>query len=1239
MRLRSACIVLLILAIGAMMPPACATSEREVSVTDSGTALGALARESRRQESRPDRRSIEAPAPSLLSRELREPLKADALERAERRLDEVLAEYRAAPLDLPDVDEAGPADDEARLESLQSYVQGRAERLRGNLDLAEASLRLAARLDPGSPRIWSEYAEVELLQGNRPRATSSFRRALALDPSLPRALDHLALDAMDRGDHETALQLLARLVELPTGSVDPALPRLVDARLGRALFGTGHLSAAVEVLTRAMDLPEVFGQPTNYSAELGRLYRERGRIWIEIGDASLRLGDTEGAALAYANAERYSVTIEDGLLTRRVFLLMRSGRPAEAAQLLLDQIRQREGRIDSEVTALLRHVVEQSSIGDTVSLALSELAESLGSDPALRRSLTRAAAAVAPNEQAMYILRSYLADAPSDRTTLRELFDRAASIDDAALLEQASLLTEQRPVSSDLVADALIASGRRPATLLEAEAPASDASGLVRAHLLEMAGRFEEAQALAARIGSRDSGALGASASVLATRLAFELGSIDNPREHGDGILRRTGAEPGAQLGAALSVAELDLVEEALEIYEQLLAAGGVESVTEAELLVKAGFAAGRSGAPREAESMFFRAIELQPTFDQAYDGLLALYNDRFGRIPSSENFSLTVRRLNESNPESVLVRWLRAQEMVAMRQADLAREQLEDIVVRYPTNYAILATLIQVWQTTGALGEGQEHMEAEWERLPGVSAIPRALASVKARRRELYDAVQVLEQQIEREPGDADVSRMLEGLLRSRSEASRADELASLRRSRSLRTPDLVFELARDAVDRGDWADGAALTREMFSMERPAPLSAENWAVGQLARAQELAEEGSLQVELAIEFQRAVADSQTELSIEILAIGLALLSMTDASVGQVIAEFAKVAAIDPESGAELALGTVETMVGRLNQRRPPFSVERVRGVAEGLAFAVERPLPAHLLRWFILTAGPVEAAIRGGRAPDYAPMQRFAGFLSEGDLIDEFLIVLVESLNRRNGAAIADTLVTVATHLDQAGAEESVIRRCYREALIHDPNDVQANNNLGYRLIVQNGDLEEAERLIERAYRSAEQSIQRDWQRDFVTDSLGWVRYKLGIIHDEFDAEGKLVRRGAVSVLLEAMDRAERHALNEPSDAQQITLVIVADHLADSLWAAGERERAIRIWDQANAIAAEALSVRDLTDEDLAAMGSNEREAVRTVNGLRQKLEAARSDREPRISPISRPVNERREREPAPAP
>ena len=107
-----------------------------------------------------------------------------------------------------------------------------------------------------------------------------------------------------------------------------------------------------------------------------------------------------------------------------------------------------------------------------------------------------------------------------------------------------------------------------------------------------------------------------------------------------------------------------------------------------------------------------------------------------------------------------------------------------------------------------------------------------------------------------------------------------------------------------------------------------------------------------------------------------------------------------------------------------------------------------------------------------------------------------------------------------------------------FRQALVLNPEQPQVLNNLGYSMVEQRRNLDEALGMIERAVELRPES-------GYIVDSLAWVYYRLGRFEEAVDP----------------MERAVELLPNDP---------IVNDHLGDVYWMVGRHREARFQWQRA---------------------------------------------------------------------
>jgi Tfp pilus assembly protein PilF len=156
--------------------------------------------------------------------------------------------------------------------------------------------------------------------------------------------------------------------------------------------------------------------------------------------------------------------------------------------------------------------------------------------------------------------------------------------------------------------------------------------------------------------------------------------------------------------------------------------------------------------------------------------------------------------------------------------------------------------------------------------------------------------------------------------------------------------------------------------------------------------------------------------------------------------------------------------------------------------------------------------------------------------------------------------------------------------------ALAIDPQDVTLNNDVAYGWIEQGIRLDEAERLIRFAV--AAEPLQSAY-----LDTLGWLRYKQG----RFEEARTWLQRAL--------------GANRSDDA------VIRDHFGDTCWRLGEREEAVRHWQEAHA---------RIKEREEPPRSADERRAAEQLPG---KIAAAGAGAEPAVAVLAQPAD------PSPAP
>lgn len=1231
-----------------------------------GSPTGAGSTQSADRARTPDVRAMNAPPPPGLDPALAAPLDA-ADPKAVLPLQAAVQELSAAAEpESPAAPEPPPAREPtvaARSEALRLYTQGRIQRLQGQASDAVKSLQSAARLDPGAWEIWRELGEANLAIGNRAFASAAFSRALKLNPADARVLEQTSRIALERREYQRAGHLTAKMLALPLAQTDPALPYIVWSQLARSLGELGYTGAAAEASMKAADLPTVFPGPTSRIAELNALYRQRGDTLRDAGDAMLRLARYDQAAEAYAKAAAMPTLTPSTLVPRRVFASMKQGDPRAAAELLVAQIQRGRGRGEDQLLALIAHVSVHSASGssgsgggggaavrrglDTLESELSERDRTLASG-----YITRARAAASDNAAATALLRKRLAAAPSDEDALRELFARVRTDGPAKLITQTIQLVRAAPMQERRYGTALgreLAAFRitaRPDAGANTDPPASQpadpwedapaaerespAGSLLRARMLVGENQLEAASQRLAALVSDPS--VGPAAAVARVGVLVQLARF----EEADALLDSlTESDDHVRFAKARALSQRGKDDVALSVIEPMLDPAHTlpPGLERAEVLIAGARLCQRVSAFERAADLFEAAIAADPMQDDAYVGLVSLYGPR---QPLEDETKLVdaFRRMREANPSSRALRWMRAQESVSRGQLDLAERDLSDLAEESPTQAEFVTALNDLWVRTGSAAQSESWLRGKLERFPDSSVLAVKLADALIAQGKLEDARAFLAARLEQTPGDAAVSRALERLLRTKlSDPAAADDLARRRLANSPATPDTLVEQADLALRDGRLTEAADQFRALLDRFPSIRLGAEQaTSVGEfiVKLCTPAADENTItssMVDLVNRLMNAAPgvgiDAHRLRLIVNARSGLAGIDELKAFLDSAIKKF-------PQRAEQLVIDTVNEVLRtqvRVEENARPAPAEMgllLAAQQKGLQMLEAAPqllgkstvlMSFNWVRLAIVlrNADSLERAVERARADGVLDdvAGAFGAFGGAGN-------------QRPDNNARADGAHDIASALAAFG-REAAAEQMYRLALRFNPNHAPTCNNFGYRLLLEDKNVQEAHDMIARA-------AKQEPNNSSFTDSLGWARYKLGIIFDDKDPATGEKREGAITLL----GRALTLTAAENTWESEISTPVLVDHLGDASWAAGDQETAARHWehaaDSARAVIEKDDKAKTAQDPDEASQRLSDqfrREIEAVSRNAAAKSAAAREGRQPPVSKVHKPINQ----------
>jgi tetratricopeptide (TPR) repeat protein len=156
---------------------------------------------------------------------------------------------------------------------------------------------------------------------------------------------------------------------------------------------------------------------------------------------------------------------------------------------------------------------------------------------------------------------------------------------------------------------------------------------------------------------------------------------------------------------------------------------------------------------------------------------------------------------------------------------------------------------------------------------------------------------------------------------------------------------------------------------------------------------------------------------------------------------------------------------------------------------------------------------------------------------------------VLSEGLNRFEDHA--EMHFTMALYYEQSGQFDLMVSHL-RRTIELDANHAEALNFLGYSFAEKGTNLEEALKLVNK-------SLDLKPGNGYITDSLGWVYYKLGM------------HKKAIKVL----EKAYSIVRDDP---------VILEHLGDAYYSANNEKKALKIWK----LALEAKETSENRDRDM---------------------------------------------------
>lgn len=1094
--------------------------------------------------------------------------------RATRPLDEILTEF-AVERPVSAIEEPSA---EHRAEAAGLYVRARQAYLSGNAETAAGFMEQAVRLDPGAPRLWQQLGEARLSAGDRPGGVDALTMAAELGSEDPRVSLTLASDAASRSEGEGVIRW-AGAAWTRSQTADAPERTVAGAMLGSALLERGDLLAGAQALGEAIGAVDRRAPQPGDPVELVRLRARRAEIGYRLGDAWFALGQPARAADAYDAARRDQNAPPIALTQRAIAARVASGRPAAAALDMLDHTTHRLGDLGPEEHAWLRGLGSIDHVGPALTDALAALANSPDATPPaptatrqIQRMLVRAS-----TDPAATIRR--VAASPELARSTAIATDALRSVVPDQRLHMAADVVRQDPAAARAWAGPIIRFSDAPLTrardLIADRDPARRALGLAMALGLDRPDLCTNAIEAAP-------GANPAADPFVMAQLAGLAGRWDRVAVWLAAARAGADADPTRRDELFFVLMSCQRVTEATQLANAF--ADAADPTTD-QLLVAAESAL-LSGEFERALALLERASAIDPFDERVWERRINL---RAGETPVSDaDATMRLgREISERRPRGDLFAVLRARDLAGAGMLREACETVISINERDPSRETGLQVLAQA--SVAAIEKGEPEtaalvrgwLEDRRAVAPGSVAVTLAIAQIMLAESDTEAVYELVDDAASR-IGHPELARNAEGLLAQR--LDRADEALARALDRLSGTLGV-----NDALERGEttlvaqrWSDAINAARAALPPggELTGPQSARwnNLAFG-LIRSAERTQRATEVIQLLDDAARLGQEMPGEL------VRGQLLLLARTGDTQRLQAFVAEEVLGPDSG----LIAVQALLGA---DRIPEALALLGSIAITDGGVYEDTLA----EWARLT-GAVGAA-----SDTRSMIERLdaAGHTAEAaaSLLEQFSPAPMpgEPSPARHRADIAYTTALVATVLEREDVSESM----YRLALEYDPAHAWAANDLGYAIADRDGPLEDADQLLSMAHAvlPGESS---------TTDSLGWLRYKQGVLEDETDPDGRVTRAGALTLLLQASNM---------EDGRENPTIL--EHLGDTMWRLGREEEAIRSWIDAEQF------LRRQARELAASDQPNARRADRIntqIRDLRRRLSDVEAGRAPAVA------------------
>lgn len=603
-----------------------------------------------------------------------------------------------------------PPPPEMPLEAQRAYAYAREAVHERKAFEAIFQLNEASRIVPDQPDILRALADIYRDTGNLPRSAELYQRLVKLEPHNPAVLYELGRIAVERGDDETSIAVLARArdnIKAKNAGEINYLP-LLNLQLAEAMSARRYdreaINAWLEYL-KAQERPR-YGNG-RASAELYARGRHLGMTWTSVGDAFNRLDEPEHAIEAYIKANEHGVSDTFGLGARMAYTYLRIGDVNSAMDLVAASFNQQEeSRLDdaASLAKWLGHTVPESSpfLADRVKLLYDKSKDS--------SLLAIVLADLLPRDEGDALLREYLERDPRSRSVFNAMLDRSLSGDDsrgpaqvAQAIEITALVCRPRPRVTPIYANQLIDAVSNEDRLLEGfDALSASLSNdpvvrLIKGSCLTHYNRHQEAERVYAKLIADRPDLITARAALVKSLL--ERGEerevilvLDDAsiKDHPELIA----AKVEAFLGVARFAEALRLINKARQSMPE-----------DIDLIIADARARQATGDLEAAVEILDQAVKRETREERLYEELLNLYYANMRELnQGGARYVALIAQAEKMLPQSITPRLNQARTLRLRGESEQALRIVNQLSIDHPGNADVLSLLVLLIRETDEL-------------------------------------------------------------------------------------------------------------------------------------------------------------------------------------------------------------------------------------------------------------------------------------------------------------------------------------------------------------------------------------------------------------------------------------------------------------------------------------------------------------------------------------------------------